>query len=278
MKLATFKNCFRLACLFFISIGLFSCSMTIEKRHYRKGYHVDMVKNNNRKKSVVKEEDQVKIFNAETEKLETNVSFEPQEQTIPKVSTSQDKNIHLSTKKKATPTIQDRIKRSRVDCDVIRLRDGTIIEAVIDNIGETTVTYRKCNYTSGPLYSVSVLKIDVIELGNGDFFRPKTDNIYSLNNRPSHQSNGIGEMVTGILAFIFALFAFVMSFLTGVSYGGAAIIAWVFGTIGFITGIVGTVISAASMNPENQTRTTIGIALSALAILFFMVVVVILVL
>lgn len=260
-------------------MGLFSCSISIEKRHYLKGYHIDVVKNNKKKRVVENPVDHVKVFDGEIQKSETVINAWPKQLLVPTVNSFHNDSIskrsdHLTTKKSSL-NIKKLVHRKKSDCDLIILKDGTQIEVLIENIGEVELTYKKCNFIDGPLYSLNINKIEVVQLRNGDFFRPKSDsNTSNVSDKTTNGRSGIGEMVLGILAIFFAIFATIMSFFTY----PAASLAWAFGTFGFILGIIGTILSAAHMSKENFSKTIVGLILSALAIILFMITVIVLVL
>lgn len=280
-RFPSIQRCFSLWFLAVISIGFFSCSMSIEKRHYRKGYYIDVVNNNKKKSAMADQTNFVQSSDQKIQKSEMVINNEPEQLIAPIVSLFRKDSIpkrkdHLSNRNSSF-NIKKLANRKKTECDLIILKDGTQFEALVENIGETVLTYKKCNFADGPLYSVNINKIEVVQLRNGDYFRPKSGGSNNNGgNKSTSGSNGIGEMVLGILAFIFAFFGMVMSFLT-YSYG-AIILAYVFGTFGFILGIIGTVLSAAHMESDNFGKTIVGLILSAVAILLFMITIIVLVL
>jgi hypothetical protein len=275
--MASSKSLFSLIGLTILIAGLNSCSLTFEKRHYRKGYHIEVVKNNpHRIITGDHPTDEVVNFieleKKQEEKPENPQSTEIKENEIKVEHRSPRQHLPAIHKKSVIKLPSKKIKRGS-ECDVITLKDGAQIDAIIVNIGEDVIAYKKCNFESGPLYTISTGSVEMIYLRNGDYYKPKA-NMNTSNTKGN--SNGVGEMIVSILAFVFSLFAFVMCFL-GFAYG-ATVLTGIFGTFGFILGIIGTVFSAIRMNSGNKKHTLPGIILGALAILLFMVAITILVL
>jgi hypothetical protein len=265
----------------FLLIGFSSCSMTFEKRHYRKGYHIEMVKTQYQNTGSTDQRSvQLLKVEAPVVKLRPN-GQQTKESKLTGDEIHGSKNIHTERYRPVINTKNiKKISSGKInpnaDCDVITLKDGTQIDAMIENIGEDYITYRKCNFESGPSYTLSMNKVEMIHLRNGDYYKPKAN--LTTNNSKSNagKGNGMGELVIGILAVVFSLFALIMSFLT-FTYG-AATLAFIFGPFGFILGIIGVILTAIKLNPDNHANTIPALVLAGLAILFFMVAIAVLVL
>jgi hypothetical protein len=270
---------FSILWLFIVIAGLNSCSLSFEKRHYRKGYHIEVVKNNPHRivTNQYPSEQAVNITPPEKNRQissEQSKKHELNDSKVNVVPHSPKRKMPVIDKKSVVKISSEKIKRSS-DCDVITLKDGAQIDAMIINIGEDVIAYKKCNFESGPVYTISTGTVDIIHLRNGDYYKPK-GNVINTNTRTNGNGNGVGEMIVSILGFVFSLFAFVMCFF-GFAYG-TTILTGIFGSFGFLLGIFGTVFSAIRMNPGNKTFTLPGVVLGALAILLFMVALTILVL
>lgn len=268
---------FTLACVVLFT----SCSMSFEKRLYRKGYHVEVIKNKSRHggtHSSFSRESSVVVLphqNLPVVRNDQPTSLKPESDVFIATNTTRP-NISIKPKinKRSVVKLNTKKLSNGSDCDEITLKDGMKIEAVIVSIGETEIVYKKCNFTDGPSYILSTTQVDIIHLRNGDYYKPKGYGNMNTNTNVK-SGNGVGELVIGILACFFALFAFAMSFF--VSYGGT-ILSSMFGSVGFILGIIGTILSAVKMNPQNQSKTIPGLIMAALAIVLFMVTIAILVL
>lgn len=57
---------------------------------------------------------------------------------------------------------------SAQNCDNIILQDGTEISAIVKEIRVSEVTYKKCNFIDGPLYTISKSDIFLIKYKNGE--------------------------------------------------------------------------------------------------------------
>lgn len=237
-QILSFCKQLTLWCLIIVIAGLSSCSMTFEKRHYRKGYHIEVVKNNNRHVSVAQNPvKQIGLFDKEVIQSDEESKLQVEKELNPIVSTrnSPKNRPQLSTEK----TVK-LVKENNDDNDLLISKNRNQREVLEKKIGESRLTYKPN------------------KIGN------------------SVSTNGAGEMVLGILAFVFGVFALVMSII--IYSTGAIILASVFASFAFLLGIIGTPISATRMNPDNMSMTLVGLVLSALAILFAMIVLVILVL
>lgn len=120
-------------------------SCTIEKRLYRKGYHIES-----------------RLFTQENSKN----SFEKM---------SSDKSIAEAT---AIADSKDEVPlnevvqliESAVDsivCDTLMLKDGTKLIVKVESISDSEVRYKKCSNINGPVYIESSKKVDFIAYSNG---------------------------------------------------------------------------------------------------------------
>lgn len=202
---------------FFFIVFFTSCSLHIEKRHYRKGYYVEM--NAHKKTRPIPAE--IKNTPLKTENKETVTSNDSVHIVLKDslVQLTTPTYHHSKTKKQSPKTHQSLIQKNYDDlCDVIIFTDGTQLEVVIEELGETDIKYKKCSFKDGPSYRVSKSKIKKINLKNGEVYEPQ-----SVSNNPSNgQPNGatIASLVLGIIALICLIIGIVLVFSTGAGLSG----------------------------------------------------------
>jgi hypothetical protein len=189
-----------------IALLLMSCSISVEKRRYRPGYHVEVnspkkMEQANRleKNQVVKTSDpsvpmEIVVIPQRTEnKYEVEPTPISQKETRPKNS---------STKLKYVNPLLD-------SCDVIFTAVGERIEARIIEIGDEYVHYKRCDDPKGRLYSIQTKMIDNITLRNGELFIPK-DRVIVDKEKLRKRSQTL--FVASIVSVSFALIGFIFSF------------------------------------------------------------------
>jgi hypothetical protein len=221
-----------------LSLILSSCSLTFEKRHYRKGYHTDIVANHKRQARST-ESDRinsqiVQVNQAKTTLLVKDPTVDVNLQTIEKVNlTKNNTQVKTTTKSKFIPNLK------LADCDVITLKNGEEIEAVIVKISDNEIEYKKCNNKEGPSYIVKSSEVLLIKLKNGENYIPKESSNTNTSSNQSSKSGGDSPVVN-ILSFAFGFVAFILSILGWALPGGffGLLILFVFGILLAITSIV----------------------------------------
>jgi hypothetical protein len=220
-----------------LSLILSSCSLTFEKRHYRKGYHTDIVANHKRQvrptESVRINSQIVQVNQAETPVIIKDPTVDVNLQTIEKVNfTKNNTQVKTTTKSKFIPNLK------LADCDVITLKNGEEIEALIVKISDTEIEYKKCNNKEGPSYIVKSSDVLLIKLKNGENYVPKEN--------PEQQNNNVNngrprtKPFFALMAICFVIFLtmllvglFVYAILFYVSFGflGLAVLFLILGLV-----------------------------------------------
>lgn len=156
MKKSLFVQVLILASLIFINFG---CS--VEKRLHTKGFHVKRKGNVTLQKSNNQENDFDKAIVQIKEDKEFNKEKYELEYDEISASTNAEFISYSEEPKKVNFFDDDK------PCDNLVLTNGEEISAVIEEIGEEKIKYRKCENQSGPLYSLSREKVFMIKYSNG---------------------------------------------------------------------------------------------------------------
>jgi hypothetical protein len=202
---------------------LSSCSISMEKRRYRPGYHVEVVQHPSRNLSKPTETNNkdfktYEITNVPDEKIESVTEFEPTSNTEHPIS------VPVKQLKK-----REKKKLDMDSCDVIFTAVGERIQARIVEITDEYVHYKRCDDPKGRLYSLKTKMIDNITLRNGDLFVPPNRVIVDKEHeRKKSQTLFVLSIVSLAVAFVSFVFSFFIS---------------PFGTIGFIFAILSGIFS-----------------------------------
>ena len=121
-------------------------------------------------------------------------------------------------------------------CDMIVLKSGNEIEAVVEEVGETTVRYRKCNNKSGPFYTISKDKVFMIKYANGskDVFNNDSNKTSESKKDTLDTSHAKTEWL-GLAGFIVALMS-------------VPVWLWLAMIVGMAAGIVSIILGGTSIN------------------------------
>lgn len=239
-----------------LSLIFSSCSLSFEKRHYRKGYHVDMVGNNKKShttaESANNKSEPIQLNKAETTVLIKDPAVDLKLKKIEKVN--QPKNntqLKSSTKSKFIPQLK------LADCDVITLKNGEEIEALIVKISDTEIEYKKCNNKEGPSYIVKSSDVLLIKLKNGENYIPKESSNTNTTSTNTSKS-GDDSPVVNILSIAFAVLGFILTILGWVLPGSffGLLTLFLFGMFLSITAIV--------LGAKGQKKNLPGLGLAGL--------------
>ncbi len=262
--------------LIMVSFSFFSCSLTIEKRRYRPGYHIET--------SHAKRDHHHRSDLIKKNKLETAILSVP---ASPQVTTDSLKDDLLITEKMTEKSGHGTVRKESIqrnslsvdkknaldaeECDLLVLKDGTQIEVLVSEITDTEIKYKKCNNPDGPTYVVSSSRVDVIHLKNGDFYRPNPST--NSDQRPVSDQGGfvVAILVVTILAVFSATLAFIFSF-----FGSPLnVIGFIIGCISLIEGFIGSIMALAGLRTKDS-RVTISLILGILAIILSIIAIVVL--
>ncbi len=259
------------AFLLILVVGLSSCSVSFEKRKYRPGYHMDIVHHRMKNRTIQK------LNTTGNELPSENVVILKGSQCIP-AHDSVDPSDPVITSSSSEPKTryQDRasfLNEHKVEtdpppaeCDVIVMINGYQIQALIVEISETEVKYRKCGEPEGPIYYLSLDNVLNILLKNGDTFAPKPNKPIK-EHKPVTKKYISAGFIISIIALSLALIGFMLSFFILPLY-----------TIGFIICIFAALFSATSiimgfraLRDEKSIKVKLILILGFCALLFSIV-------
>lgn len=187
---------------------LSSCAISMEKRRYRPGYHVETVS--------LKQSSQ--IHRGKEMKSEPTLAELP---SIENSSTPEVKNERKEIREMPSnpetkciePVIElkerEKNKRDGDSCDVIFTAAGKRIQAKVIEITEKYVNYKLCDDPKGRLFSVKTKEIDNITLRNGELFVPKDRVIVD---KEALRKKSQTLLVASIIGLSVAFIGFVFSF------------------------------------------------------------------
>lgn len=190
-----------------------SCSMSIEKRRYRPGYHVDMVKRDVPKKPFSKPIDLVKkpdlkpieIKYTDSSQIHIPALSRLNERKIPSISHD------AVTRNKKLPDV---IKKSKIydgGCDIIYFKNGTILQVTNIKVVERKLYYTKCGDNTSLAVPIDISTIQSVHLANGDELVP---NKTARNLVKAHGKNSPkGRVGLAILMGVLGLVSIGLSFL-----------------------------------------------------------------
>lgn len=192
-----------------VLFSITSCNLHIEKRRYRKGYHVDLSYH---------QHNRVQPFTNSTSTSLEETTVEPTALVQNKNSELKDSLAEVATKpvetkkrvlpsKKTTLAVKQHQKRGD-HCDIITFMDGTQLEIIVEEISETEIKYKKCNFKEGPSYRTSKVNVKRIDMYNGDVYVP--ENIKKISNGRITGPT-IASLVLGIVALICVIIGAVLS-------------------------------------------------------------------
>lgn len=249
--------------IFFIG-GLSSCNTYIEKRRYRKGYHV----------SHIGKTQSGTIHPAQSGQTINTVNNEvvalPHESQVNLAHRSVNNVQHRSTKHQTKTTRNQKLKNkpSFIDagaCDILFLKDGTSIEILVASVNEKTLLYKKCNNPDGPSYEISMSKVESIEYKNGEIYRPVINK-----EEPTVDTKPNGRMITSLVFAIISLICVIVSFVLLAVFGGG--IPFGYGIIAaiplFITGpfsLAGLIMSGKYTRKGNHPLGKVAFYLNIIA-------------
>lgn len=184
-----------------------SCSMTFDKRLYRKGYHINIVGSVNKKSGderLKADGDQIRMKKSDQFQLLPIVLQSDLKQTLIETVT-----INHHSVKSEKPVRNGILATS--DCDVITLKNGTEIEAIIIKVGDEIIEYKKCSNQEGPLFSIKASEVLLIKFKNGENYVPQETR--STVKGETKTTSGGNSPVTNILSIVFAVLGLILAML-----------------------------------------------------------------
>jgi hypothetical protein len=216
-------------------VVLTSCSISMEKRKYRPGYHIEIVKNQPRTitKPVGLPQTDLESTKHDREVQSESTSIEEE----PKEIKSKGEIPVLFSKNEMTK--REKKKRGMDSCDVIFTVMGERIQARIIEITDDYVHYKRCDDPKGRLFSLKTKMIDNITLRNGELYIPPNRVIVDKEHeRKKSQTLFVMSIVSLVVAFISFVFSF---FIT--PFGTLALI------FGVLSGIFSFILAMLDIRP-----------------------------
>ncbi len=217
---------------------LSSCAISMEKRRYRPGYHVETV-------SLKQSPQKHKASHMETEL--TLAEFPSMENSSATEVKNEKKEMQEMPSKPETKCIapvielkeREKKKRDADSCDVIFTAAGKRIQANVIEITEKYVNYKLCDDPKGRLFTVKTKEIDNITLRNGELFVPK-DRVIVDKEALRKKSNTL--LIASVIGLSVAFIGFVFSFFI-VPFGTLAVVFLI------LAGIFNFVLLLMNMKP-----------------------------
>ena len=230
-----------------------SCS--IQKRHYMNGYSIQWNKNKNANKNTAPEK--------ETTDIEKIISND--------ISASAGNDITpiIIEKPTALLSIEKPIAASD-SCDIIRLKDKSVIHGKVTEINASSVKYKDCDDVRGVIRTISKDVIAGITYGNGREENPEVlkpykeaePNDYRLKNTEKSESNPETEKLAtssrklgwtavglyfGATLLSAAVLLFIIASILGGSVSGLFVLALIFGLFALVMYIASFVLSISAI-------------------------------
>lgn len=223
-----------------VCLSVLSCC-TIEKRHYRNGYYVKKASpNRSLTLNTGEKRPKEKKASQENKRIQT---------TSPALTAYEAANTWASADTKALPKTKPSDAKS---CDSLLLKDGSVIEVKIKEIGTKDIRYKLCDFQEGPDYLVEKFKVSSIRYSNGrrELFNESTPPQVQNRTNDTAAPKGIEKSTNASLAL---------------SFGILGIYPMVF--IGSIIGIIFGVIAMNEFNKSpgrysNEKMGKVGLGLS----------------
>lgn len=233
---------------------LMLCHCALEKRHYRHGYYVKKPFHGSSpedKRSEYRPCEKKTFGTNKTNTKTVQIHFVAETP----VSWASTETKILLTKKQTDGEL----------CDSLFLKDGTVIEVKIKEIGTKDIRYKLCDFQDGPDYLVEKFRVASVRYSNGmlERFNEPPPPVVSKKPTPGNSSIPKGEEKNSNAA-------------NALTWGILGIYPlWIFGSIiGLIFGLIA--MNQIKMNPgryNNETAAKVGLGLSigALVLWFFLI-------
>lgn len=266
MKNNQFLNLKLAAILSAVSILISSCNMSeqvyndglIQQRKYKTGQFIPLKNNGSLRAmgSIESNHPILKFVEPKKPSFERNDTIAYQKVEFPELNQAVAQEVGDDS-----ICVQD-------SCDEIILRNGDIIQGKVLEIGVTEIKYKKCEFQTGPTYSVLKTDVFMVRYANGskDVFNNNENTVQKQNQvQEQKQSNNTTYETketdaNGILSLIFGSAGlFIVLFVNAI--GG------VLPLIGLILGIVG--LNKINRHPDEykgKTAAALGTILSAFSI------------
>jgi hypothetical protein len=245
-----------------------SCNLHIEKRRYRKGYYVELSYHHKTipHHQIIESPERPAI--EESTEMIVNKSVELKDSLVKTAIKPNEKQKPIVHRSK--PKQRKKITYERGDhCDIITFTDGRQDEVIVEEITETEIKYKKCNFKEGPSYRVSKSKVKKIDMHNGEIYIPQ----YTNN---SSKGNVNGTMITSLILAILALICVIVGAVLVFSYSGGGFFTGLIASVALapagILSLVGLILGATQLkkgaHPLGQAAFIANLVLQILAIIF----------
>lgn len=248
---------------------LSSCSIQFEKRRYTKGYHYSVVKRPKRTGNEVHagspKKQPLPVSNPLNTKLDT--SLMPRPETPDELLISEKNSPKITGRKKPAPRIQITPIREVSDtCDRIFLKNGDEISAIVEEVSDKQIKYRKCGQEDGPLYILETEDLLHILFTNGDNYVPKQLSGQKSAGSDTDSEEGLKRNLTSL---ILAAIAFIFLIISSVTSPYVLIGTVLFSIAAIVLGIMGIQYKYRGMGIAGMVA---GFVFLCLALLFLLVI------
>ena len=262
--LLTFSSC---------SSTNFGNQFSVQKRLHRKGFHISSLKTN--PQNIVATQKTLKEKQVLTDKNKdvTNIleQYNSSQAASRKVSIKErliKKYVNYKVKRftkydegLAIKSISKNIDYNNIvgeNCDVIIFKNGDEISVKVAEVTETTVKYKKCDRTTGPIYTKSQSSILMIRYSDG------TKDIFSFaksNSKEEEEGTDKSVAYLGWTAFALTMIGTIIFWF----------LSWPAGFIllgaGLLLALISTIMNAANPSKYNKNRKGITLATLVTALL-----------
>lgn len=178
-----------------VLISVLSCC-TVEKRLYRNGYYVKKTSSRSPVTKYTKEQGQKeKKVSNENSRVQT---------ILPAFTDDEAAKPWASADTKALP----KTKPSDAErCDSLFLKDGSVLEVKIKEIGTKDIRYKICDFQEGPDYLVEKFRVSSIRFSNGtrELFKESTPPQAKNRTNEAAAPKGIEKSTNAALALSFGI-------------------------------------------------------------------------
>lgn len=207
----------------------------------------------NRSVKVKKEKEN---YLAKNDALDKKINDKPDSQNLNKNKSHLDNQFRLTSSlnnnysgalnSSREKSLYEKVLSQGEKCDKIILRNGDVIEAKVTEVGEKTVTYKKCDNLEGPTYTKSKSSVFMIQYVNGTKDVFKKNDVKSETETISKDREidkiSLNSMILGIEGIV----AFIVGAITGGLFW--AILFILSSIVAFILGFIG--LHRVNKNPD----------------------------
>lgn len=237
--------------IYFLLTLFIISACTVVDSHYYPGYYLGQSKHkNNRKETGLKKEfpenekrrivreENIRIIDIKPENDEINQGYIASADNMgPVIIHGRSPKFNINQHKNNNNLLRVIINHMPPDsCDNIVLKSGDEISAVVEEVSETSIRYRRCDNKSGPSYSISKNNVFMVKYFNG------TKDVFNLHKevKPESKKDTLDTSHAktewlGVAGFLVALLSI-------------PVWLWLTMIVGFVAGIVAIIFGGTSIN------------------------------